>query len=467
MADGAKSEKRIKKEGMGTIALLILLGLTLLPLILAPLSFMGATDTNEYSIFNQSSNGLSKFKNNLPSNHDVYTLMSSYNELAPNKTSYPLNQMILISVGPKKLYNPTEMMALAEFLGKGGKMLLAMDFGTANEMLYLHDLFTLVFSIMNSSVYGNTIGAEYKNGIVTETDSNFYDTSSDSLKLWGPCINTHSITSGVSNLKMIRVSYLSNSIFGSIDSSSIIVKSTSTAFFDTNGNGLKDANEESAPTDGFPLIITAFNDNVIIVADADIFSNALYNEYDNSVLASNIITLLSRGQDCAILFDEVHQVKIFPNMFGIILSFVNANNTFLFSLPITPLLIYNLIKRFIPTPKKPKIQTKSQILRRKGKTLYGERMKWFKERREYNKAITLLARRLKRTMIQSLELKHYDINAIINQVRLIKPNANINRIKYGLKKIEDIEKNKKKIKEEYEFLNLYHEMRWISDAISK
>ena len=125
------------------------------------------------------------------------------------------------------------------------------------------------------------------------------------------------------------------------------------------------------------------------------------------------------------------------------------------------------IKRFIPVPKKPKISKESKVLKEKGKTLYGERMKWFKERREYNKAITLLARRLKRTLIRSLELKHYDIDTIITQIKLIKPNANVNRIKYGLKKIEDVEKNKKKIKEEYEFLNLYYEMRWISDAVTK
>ncbi|NHI93235.1 MAG: hypothetical protein EAX96_12115 [Candidatus Lokiarchaeota archaeon] len=462
MTKGEKTSKKFKKEGMGTIALLIIFLLTLMPLILAPFSFIGATDSNEYSIFNQSSTGLSKFRNSISSNHQIFTIMSSYNELTPNKTDFNTSNMVLISVGPKKLYNPMEIIPLVEFLSKGGKMLLCMDFGTANELLLVHDLMYLLYS------GAQNLGVEFKNGIVMETDSNFYENSSDILRLWGPCLTSHSLMNGITMIKMSRATYLDEGFFfGGVSTSNYVIKTTSTAFFDVNGNGIHDDEEDEAPANGFPLIISIYNDQVVIITDADIFSNTLYDEYDNSKLADNIITALTAGENCAILFDEVHQVKLFPNIFGFILSFVNANNTFLFSLPLTPLLTYYSFKRFIPQPKKPKITKESKILRRKGKTLYGERMKWFKERREYNKAISLLARRLKRTLIQALELKNYDIDNIINQVKMIKPNENISRIKYGLKKIEDIEKNRKKIKEDYEFLNLYYEMRWISDAVTK
>jgi len=388
--------------------------------------------------------------------------MSSYNELTPNKTDYLSNETILISVGPKKLYNPLEILPLAEFLSLGGKMLLMMDIGTANELILLQDIFALFFG-------GQSFGLEYKNGRVVETDSNFYYTSPFDLKLWGICLNAHPLLTGVSSLRMSVSSYVGEPTFGfgGIDANDVVVRSTSTAFFDENGNQNLDSEEVNAPASGFPLVLSLYDDNVVIVTDADMFANSLYDEEDNSILASNIITELSNGTDCLVLFDEVHQVKLFPNLFGMILSFVNANNTFLFALPLTPLLIYNFIKRYIPVPKKPKITKKSKILKEKGKTLYGERMKWFKERREYNKAIALLARRLKRTLVRSLELKHYDIKDIVTQIKLIKPNTNVNRIKFGLKKIEDIEKNKKKIKEEYEFLNLYYEMRWISDAVTK
>ena len=462
MAKGEKSTKKFKKEGMGTIALLIIFTLTLIPLILTPFSFIGASTTNEYSIFNTSSNGLSTFRNSISQNHQVFTLMSSYNELTPNKTEFDTNKTILISVGPKKLYNPMEMLPLAEFLADGGKMLLCMDFGTANELFMVHDMMFLLYSGAQS------FGVEFKNGIVMETDVNFYEVSMETLKLWGPCITGHGLTTGITTLKMSVASRLdAATFFGSLSPSNYVIKSTSTAFFDVNGNGIQDDDEDVAPADGFPLVVSLYNDQVVIVTDADIFANSLYGEYDNSKLADNIITSLTAGQDCMILFDEVHQVKIFPNIFGMILSFVNANNTFLFSLPITPLMVYYSIRRYIPKPKKPKITKESKILRRKGKSLYSERMKWFKERREYNKAITLLARRLKRTLIQALEMKNYDIDNIVDQIKIIKPSVNSGRIKYGLKKIEDVEKNRKKIKDDSEFLNLYYEMRWISDAVTK
>ncbi len=442
-----------------------------MPLILAPFSFVGGTNTNEYSIFNESSNGLSKFRESIPSNHDVYTLMSSYNEITPNKTDYLTKNTILISVGPKKLYNPLELIPLAEYLGMGGKMVIAMDLGTANELFFVQDIVSLILWLINDTTYGGTFGVEFENGLVIETDSNYYFSTSSSLKLWGPCVSgTHPLAAGVGTIRMDGATYLDIPgihIGGGYSANDIVIQSTTTAFFDENGNGYQDSGEVDASSGGFPLVLSIFNDQVVIITDADILSNSLFEEEDNAVLANNIITTLSNGEDCLILFDEVHQIKFVPNFFGLILSFVNANNTFLFSLPLTPLLIYLGIRRWIPVPKKPKIIKESKVLKEKGKTLYGERMKWFKERREYNKAISLLARRLKRTLIQSLELKHYDIEAIITQVKLIKPNANLSRIRFGLIKIDDIEKNKKIIREEYEFLNLYYEMRWISDTITK
>ena len=471
MAREAESKKKTKREGMATIALLIIFVITLMPLILVPFSNLGNDTINEYSILNEGDKGLSKFYDSIPNNHDVYTLMSSYNELTPNKTDYLTENTILISVGPKKLYNPMEIIPLAEYLGMGGKMVLAMDLGTANELFLVQDIITLILSIFNNTIYGDTFGIEYDNGVVVETDSNFYYSDSTSLKLWGPCISAaHPLVAGVNTIRMdgaSKISIPTIHIGGGYTENDVAISTTTTAFFDENGNQNWDLIEEISNPTTFPLVLSLLNNQVIIITDADIFSNTLYDEEDNAILANNIITSLAGGEDCLILFDEVHQVKLMPNFFGLILMLINANNTFLFALPLTPLLIYMGIKRFIPVPKKPKITKKSKVLKEKGKTLYGERMKWFKERREYNKAITLLARRLKRTLIRSLELKHYDIDNIITQIKLVKPNANINRIKFGLKKIEDVEKNKKKIKEEYEFLNLYYEMRWISDAVTK
>ncbi|MHC1590480.1 MAG: hypothetical protein ACXQS8_00165, partial [Candidatus Helarchaeales archaeon] len=204
------------------------------------------------------------------------------------------------------------------------------------------------------------------------------------------------------------------------------------------------------------------------LSDPDIFTNENYGDpgVDNKQFVQNIVNILAGSTITQVLFDEGHQVKLVPPFFGFILMFVYCSSLGLFSI-ISPYLIFRTIKRFIPKAEMPKVQTRSELYKKKGKTIYHERMMWFKEKKQYNKALGLLYRRLKRTLMTSLELKEFDREKIIDVILEVKPHININRIKANLRRLDLIEKNRIKIKDPYEFMHYFYELRWIADEVQK
>lgn len=252
--------------------------------------------------------------------------------------------------------------------------------------------------------------------------------------------------------------------FYNISTTTVIAQTSSTSYVDTNSNYFFDLMDYNGS-----FWISALSDNkrVILVTQPQIFTNLFYfiNKYDNAKFAMNLFNNLTGNTPHFVVFDETKQQKAFPSFFGLILRFINASSGILLLIPILPLLTYAMLSRWIPKIEKPKIYKKSKIVKTKGKSIFSERMRWYKEKRQYNTAISLLYRRLKRSIVKSLELKNYDPKVTIEVIKKIKPNVNIVRFQYNLNKFERIEKNQIHITNQYSFLETFNEMKWCYDQV--
>lgn len=109
--------------------------------------FLFRTNTTNFSIYNTGWNGASAFKE-LFENHSekaqISTIVGSSNVLNRlNKSSPEMNgsQGSLIILGPAVHYDFTEALAILMYAINGGRVLIADDFGTANDILGILNIF--------------------------------------------------------------------------------------------------------------------------------------------------------------------------------------------------------------------------------------------------------------------------------------------------------------------------------------
>ncbi|UCG89697.1 MAG: DUF4350 domain-containing protein [Candidatus Heimdallarchaeota archaeon] len=131
-----------------TAALIILAIFISYPFVSASLfGFLFTTNTTNFSIYNTGWNGASTFKE-MFENHSnqgrISTIVGSSNILNRiNKSEPEMNnsQGSLIILGPAVHYDPTEALAILMYAINGGRVLIADDFGTANDILSVLSLF--------------------------------------------------------------------------------------------------------------------------------------------------------------------------------------------------------------------------------------------------------------------------------------------------------------------------------------
>ncbi|MFX0139909.1 MAG: hypothetical protein ACFFDN_40080, partial [Candidatus Hodarchaeota archaeon] len=249
-----------------------------------------------------------------------------------------------------------------------------------------------------------------------------------------------------------------------ITTTKVIAKTNPSSWVDSNANYFHDIMDYNG---SFWISCMSANQRIIVTTQPQIFTNlfALSEEYDNSKFAMNLLNNLANNTPHFVVFDESKQQKSFPSFFSLILRFINTSSGILLLIPVLPLLLYAMISKWIPKIEKPKILKESKIVKTKGESIFSERMKWYKRKRKYNTAISLLFRRLKRSIVKSIEIKSYDPNQIIEVIMRIKPNVNISRLKRNLIRFERVEKNSIKITSPTSFLQAFNEMKWCYEQI--
>lgn len=145
--------RQISKAAVLYVTLFIVLsmpfGLSLLP---------QNVNNTEFSIYNTGWNGLSDFRGILAKDHpnvQIKDLIGSANALNRLNESLGQDAGSLVIMGPKVPYDFSEGLAIMLYAAKGGRVLIADDFGTSNDILNY-------FSFLISSL-SNTLGSQSTN----------------------------------------------------------------------------------------------------------------------------------------------------------------------------------------------------------------------------------------------------------------------------------------------------------------
>jgi hypothetical protein len=208
---------------------------------------------------------------------NLLTLSRNPEFLYSYSTPIPAGTSLLIIIGPKVDFTPSETNVIQTFLTSGGIVLLADDFGTGNSLLE-----NLNVSVRFS---GKPISDLY-----------FYD-KQEFFPLISQFANDQ-LTNMLTTIAMSHPSYLE---IRNPDAIKILAQSSPFSFIDYNGTGQIALNETTRP---YPVIVSTQvgRGTLVLVSNAEAFANDMINLYDNSKLFLNILTL-SRGTTA---FDLAH-----------------------------------------------------------------------------------------------------------------------------------------------------------------
>ncbi len=126
------------------------------------LGFLFTNNTTHFSIYNTSWNGASTFKDLfVEEGAEISTIVGSSNVLNRlNQTELGGNQGSLIILGPSVHYDFSESLAILMYAINGGRVIIADDFGTGNDILSVLSIFLGFISQldMSSMGFGDTGG---------------------------------------------------------------------------------------------------------------------------------------------------------------------------------------------------------------------------------------------------------------------------------------------------------------------
>jgi len=442
----------IDKDIKNSVLLFVAFWIFFLPVMFSFLQLDSIT-TQTYSVTNTSGTGCSEFREMLESQgYETKILLSSYNELQRSTKYHPTQSTLLVVLGPKKMFSIFEVASLIDFLKNGGKMFIACDFGTVNELAISASLgmalanFSISF-VQYSKYYLCEQGSGYNFNVVTDVGI---------IRIYrGTCIQ--SVAGGTAYLNTLT---------------------SSNTWLDKNNNGVYDSATEEMKS--YPLAVKS--GNIIYFSDVELFTNQHIDApgYSHRAFASYIINDLTGGdRNYLIVFDEAHQIKNAFNssyIFGYLLSYINFFQFYWALLPIGIYLIYKVINRFIPNIKKEikkdlkkRFKTiKKALKKQETGSVYFAKLIWFKRLGKYRDAANLLYNRLKRNLMRKLKLNSWDLDRVIDGIvdaHVEEENFDERRLIRTFEKLERLANKEDNITNEKDFLNVFLSMKWISEQL--
>lgn len=179
-------------------------------------------------------------------------------------------------LGPTDSYSESEAGAMAEFVDRGGTLVIAADGGTQTNRL-LEDL----------SVDSRFDGRQLRD------EQRYY--RSPALPVASP-VGESSLTRGVSQVTLNHGTAVSPA-----DDGTVLVNSSAFSYLDANAN---DALDDDEPVRQYPVVVLEErgDGSVILVGDASVFINTMLERPDNGQFARNLLT-----DSETVLFDYSHR----------------------------------------------------------------------------------------------------------------------------------------------------------------
>ena len=265
--------------------LLIIIGIGVLLFILA-LATPVLHNNCDFSMYNPGWNGCSDIA---VKTYHAGKLQPTYyikeNELTIGQRSFAdytldsKDSSILI-IGPRTTFSTKEASYIESFLNNGGMLLLADDFGTANDLL----------AKINSS-------SRFSNDLLLDLS---FEKKACFVTVFDFLNHSHPLSLNVSH---IMLNYPTSIKPG--DNTTVIAVSTEMSWLDTNVNGKEDTYETSGP---FPILVVEKygKGEIVLFSGPSVLINSMEDQLDNKQFRENLINYLYAGRNTVII-DENHR----------------------------------------------------------------------------------------------------------------------------------------------------------------
>ncbi|MHA1660604.1 MAG: hypothetical protein ACTSUT_15955 [Promethearchaeota archaeon] len=496
-----KSRKKIKAGSIYKQALfLIIFAFSFIPLF-SPIIDQGRNNQN-FSIYNSNPDsddywkGCSDFKLTLENNgYDIYNIQSSL-----SATQRINKSILLVLMGPNQFYNPIfEIPYFIDFFNSGNSILICHDYGSTSTLLW-EVFFANLIDKGSKDKIPVTIFPE---GVLRDNLSYAKTPEFPVIKSFG----THPTTSGISKVVLSRASCALGGPLVDFFGWNVVGRSSIYSYVDRNNDSMykyEDDNYDISaisdlvpdfpegltkiPLGGYPQSVFMAKDTgktrIFVSSDASLFNNELINEpgFDNRKFGVNIVNWLTHGEkDWLIVFDEAHIRPEYSRdlssagIFGFIIQYVVHLSTNPITAWIYPLLAIYTLRKYIPKKDKEEEKKKAEEEERKEEmakfrtsSFFAKKIDWYKEKRKYGKALTLLYRRLERKLNMLLSGSKISTKNVVDMVIAKEPGISkhkVRRISHFMERIIAIKMGKRKVKTEQDFEDLFFEMEWVVNNI--
>jgi hypothetical protein len=315
----------------------------------------------------------------------------------------------------------------------------------------------------------------------------------------------HPTTNGIHNIILSQASAVVGGPFINFFGWDLVGCTTNYGYVDKNGDGIYNFNDDYVdlsilggafgvppkwPLGGYSqgvfMAKGSATSRVFLSADASLFNNELLSlaGYDNRDFGINIINWLTFNEpkeNWVVVFDEAHirpeisRDFTSAGIYGYIIQYIIHLSTNPITAWIYPLLAVYTLKKYLPKKsekeekKKAKRQEKKEEKERfRTSSFFAEKIEWYREKGRYDKALTLLNRRLDRKLNALLRGQKITTSNVVEMIVSKEPTITklkIKRISRFMERNLLIKEGKSKVKNEQDFENLFFEMEWVVNNI--
>ncbi len=296
-----KKNKGLKKISKSTIAVLAFVIIILI--IISSFAYIGASDkTSQLSAYSDSWNDISQFRKSILAQRTFddeprYTTSSIVSSPTMLNKIHDPDGTLLVIVGVEKKYSNDEASAISEYVKRGGKVILADDFGYANSVAYTH---------FNVFFYGNRLWDEQyeKNPKFVKVSVELEDRVRNRKYFSGAIMLNEPTAMETTSGRNTEKAYSSQNSWVDWDDNG------ERGYADTDGDGIPDQPEV---TQEYALMIEIISEEgkAFFISDPSIFINDMWDKSNNSAFALALLEyMLPEGGE--IIFEESRHIQKSP-----------------------------------------------------------------------------------------------------------------------------------------------------------
>ncbi len=429
----------------------------------------GGAYTQDFSIYNDDTSGLSHFRSDIESRgYTAESIQASMSVISRYNGS-----AVLVVMGPIRDFSVDAIFTITQHMALGGSVLIADDFGAANRSFMLFNDFLL-------DLFGGAQLAAFQvDGFISFTGGVLYDLDSYHLSPRLPVImdfdgglDDGALSQGVAGLGGLHLNWASTLSPNCLLGAAGAAWSTIRAWCETDVDSANPEPDEDEWAGRLPVAgaVEMGGARLVAMSDPSAFINDMWDNFPGNVqFGRNLVDWLTNGdRDIPILFCE--QLLAVPwssaeLYFGLFLGRALWMTTNPFIAPIYPLTTVIGIKKYLPDMKKPEVKSVSDVFMRRGQTYFSERMTYYRTEGNYARVVKMLYRKLRRGLQKKHAWTQYDKRKVWDLVKYKDPSLKEGAFFKTIARIEEISSNPSMKVKEDEMMNLFFFIRNIQTLL--